>query len=194
VPAELRGPGGELHAGAGIVLASSLPAAPAPAPEFPLKPYPMTADKAYAEVLFHGEDMRFIRSVAGFSEKGIVLDAAAALPPASWMRGAPRDHWLAEPAALDAAFQGLILWTFGDSGACSLPNAAASYRQYAGFPDKGTRVKVRVTRSAEHACSADIDFTDGEGRLAARLEGYESTVDSALNAAFRRKELSPTAG
>jgi hypothetical protein len=138
--------------------------------------------------------MRFIRWVEGFSEKGIVLDAAAALPPASWMRGAPRDRWLAEPAALDAAFQGLILWTFGDSGACSLPNAAASYRQYGRFPEKGTRVKARVTRSAEHACAADIDFTDARGALVARLEGYESTVDPALNAAFRRKELSAKAG
>ncbi|MDQ7772685.1 MAG: SDR family NAD(P)-dependent oxidoreductase, partial [Elusimicrobiales bacterium] len=194
VKTELRGPSGELHAGARIALAASLPKAPAAAPDFPMKAYSRTPEKAYAEILFHGEDMRFIRSVAGVSETGIVLDAAAALPPASWMRGAPRDRWLADPAALDAAFQGLILWTFENSGACSLPNSAASYRQFARFPEKGARISARVTRSAEHACAADIDFTDEKGALVARLTGYEATVDAALNAAFRRKELSPTAG
>ncbi len=190
VPAELRGPGGELHAGAEIILAASLPAAPAPAPDFPVRAYGRTVEKAYGEVLFHGEDMRFITSVAGISEQGIIADAAASLPPASWMRGAPRDRWLADPAALDAAFQALILWTFDNSGACSLPNAAASYRQYAAFPAGGSRLAARVTRSAEHACAADIDFTDGKGKLIARMTGYESTVDPALNSAFARKELS----
>ncbi len=190
VPAELRGPGGELHAGAEIVLAASLPAAPAAAPDFPVKAYGRTPEKAYDGILFHGEDMRFITSVAGISEQGIIADAAASLPPASWMRGAPRDRWLADPAALDAAFQALILWTFDNSGACSLPNSAASYRQYAAFPAGGARLAARVTRSAEHACAADIDFTDGEGRLIARMTGYESTVDPALNSAFARKELS----
>ena len=193
VPVELRGPGGELHAGAEILLADSLPAAVAPAPDFPIKAYPRTVEKAYGEILFHGEDMRFIRSVAGVSETGIVLDAAASLPPSSWSRSPLRDRWLADPAALDAAFQGMILWTFENSGACSLPNSAASYRQYARFPDSGVRVSARVTRSAEHSCTADIDFTDDKGNLVARLEGYDSTVDKALNAAFRKKELSPTA-
>ncbi len=193
VPAELRGPNGELHAGAEIVLAAALPKAGAPAPDFPIKPYPRAAEKAYGEILFHGEDMRFIRSVAGVSDKGIVLDAAASLPPASWMRSPLRDRWLADPAALDAAFQGMILWTFENSGACSLPNSAAAYRQYSQFPKGGVRISARVTRSAEHACTADIDFTDDKGVLIARLEGYDSTVDKALNAAFRKKELTAAA-
>ena len=184
--AELRGPGGELHAGAEIVLAFALPPADAPRPDFPLKPYPRTAEQAYGEVLFHGEDMRFIRAVAGVSEKGIALDSAAALPPASWARRPLRDRWLADPAALDAAFQGLILWTFETSGACSLPNAAAAYRQFARFPEDGVRVAAHVIASAEHSARADIDFIDAKGALVARMTGYECTVDKSLNEAFRR--------
>jgi acyl carrier protein/NAD(P)-dependent dehydrogenase (short-subunit alcohol dehydrogenase family) len=184
--AELRGPAGELHAGADIVMAFALPAAEAPLPDFPLKPYPRQAEQAYGEILFHGEDMRFIRSVAGVSDKGIAFDAAAALPPASWARRPLRDRWLADPAALDAAFQGLILWTFENSGACSLPNSAASYRQFARFPEDGVRVTARVTASAEHSAKADIDFTDSKGALVARMTGYECTVDKSLNEAFRR--------
>jgi acyl transferase domain-containing protein/NAD(P)-dependent dehydrogenase (short-subunit alcohol dehydrogenase family) len=187
VAAELRGPGGELHAGAEIVLASALPKAGEPRPEFALKPYPRPVEKAYDEILFHGEDMRFIRAVAGVSPKGIALDAAVSLPPASWMRSPLRDRWLADPAALDAAFQGLILWTFEDSGACSLPNSAASYRQYAArFPEEGVRVVAHVSASAEHSARADIDFIDNKGILVARMEGYECTVDKSLNGAFRR--------
>ena len=136
--------------------------------------------------------MRFIRSVAGASRTGIVLDASASLPPGSWMKHPLRDRWLADPAALDAAFQGMILWTFENSGACSLPNCAASYRQFRAFPVNGVRVSARVTRSAEHSAVADIDFTDDKGALVARMEGYESTVDSSLNAAFMRKTLTGT--
>ncbi len=192
VAAELRGPNGELHAGAEIVLAVSLPKAPAPAPDFALKPYARSMEQAYGQVLFHGEDMRFIRSVAGLSDKGIVLDAAASLPPGSWLRHPLRDRWVADPAALDAAFQGMILWTFENSGACSLPNSAASYRQFAPFPANGVRVAAAVTRSSAHSAVADIDFTDDKGTLIARLQGYDSTVDKSLNAAFMKKELTAT--
>ncbi len=193
VPVELRGPDGELHAGAEILLAAALPRPAAALPEFALKPYPRTMEAAYGEVLFHGEDMRFIRSVAGFSEKGIIFDAAASLPPGSWLRQPLRDRWLADPAALDAAFQGMILWTFENSGACSLPNSAASYRQFGAFPAGGVHICARVTRSAEHSAVADIDFTDDKGILVARLEGYESTVDKSLNAAFRKTKPAGTA-
>jgi len=188
--AELRGPNGELHASAEIVLVSSLPAAGAPLPEFALKAYPRTLDKAYGEILFHGEDMRFIRAVTGVSEKGIALDAAASLPPGSWMRRPLRDRWLADPAALDAAFQGMILWTFENSGAGSLPNFAGSYRQFvAGFPARGVRALVHVTRAQEYSAQADIDFIDDKGALVARLTGYECTVDKSLNGAFRKTEV-----
>ncbi|MCX5793151.1 MAG: SDR family NAD(P)-dependent oxidoreductase [Elusimicrobia bacterium] len=192
VAAELRGPNGELHAGAEIVLAVSLPKGGAPAPDFALKPYTRSMEQAYSQILFHGEDMRFIRSVAGVSEKGIVLDAAASLPPGSWLRHPLRDRWVADPAALDAAFQGMILWTFENSGACSLPNSAASYRQFAPFPANGVRVAATVTRSSGHSAVADIDFIDDKGTLIARMQGYDSTVDKALNAAFMKKELTAT--
>jgi NAD(P)-dependent dehydrogenase (short-subunit alcohol dehydrogenase family) len=193
VAAELRGPGGELHAGAEIVLASSLPRPGAPLPEFALKPYPLNVEQAYGKVLFHGEDMRFIRSVAGISEKGIAFEASAALPPVSWMRRPPRDRWLADPAALDAAFQAMILWTFQTSGACSLPNRAASYRQFAAFPAGGARVVAHVTAAAEHSAMADIDFLDDKGTLVARMQGYECTVDKSLNGAFMKKALTGAA-
>lgn len=87
----------------------------------------------------------------------------------------------------------MILWTVENSGACSLPNGAASYRQFGPFPAGGVRIAARVTRAAEHSAVADIDFTDDKGLLVARMEGYTSTVDRALNAAFLKNILTGAA-
>jgi hypothetical protein len=189
VRAELRGPGSVLHASADVVLAGQLPAAPAGMPDFPLQPYPRTVEKAYREILFHGPDMRFIRSVEGLSQSGIVVHAAQALPPKNWMRLPWRDAWLSDPAALDAAFQAMILWTCEKLGAASLPCCAGHYRQYRRLPDSGCVIRARVTKSADGLVGADLDFLDPSGAVAARLEGYECTVDGSLCEAFRRNTV-----
>jgi acyl transferase domain-containing protein/NADP-dependent 3-hydroxy acid dehydrogenase YdfG len=186
VRAELRGPGSVLHASADVVLAGKLPAAPAAMPDFPLQPYARTVEKAYRDILFHGPDLRFIRSVAGCSQSGIVVHAAQALPPKNWMRQPWRDAWLLDPAALDAAFQAMILWTCEKRGAASLPSFVGRYRQYRRMPDSGCVIRAKVTKSADGLVGADIDFLDHGGALAARLEGFECTVDKSLGEAFRR--------
>jgi NAD(P)-dependent dehydrogenase (short-subunit alcohol dehydrogenase family) len=189
VRAELRGAGSVLHSSADVILAGKLPAAPALRPDFSLQPYARTVEKAYRDILFHGPDMRFIRSVAGCSQSGIVINAAQALPPKSWMRQPWRDAWLSDPAALDAAFQAMILWTCEKMGAASLPCCAGRYRQYRRMPETGCVIRARVTRSTDGSVGADMDFLDHAGALVARLEGYEGTVDKSLNEAFRRNAV-----
>jgi acyl transferase domain-containing protein/NAD(P)-dependent dehydrogenase (short-subunit alcohol dehydrogenase family) len=192
VRTELRGPGAVLHASADIVLAGRLPAAPVSMPDFPLQPYPKTAERAYRDVLFHGPEMRFIHSVTGLSQSGIVVRAAAALPPKSWMRQPWRDAWLSDPAALDAAFQAMILWTCEKLGAASLPSYVGRYRQYRRMPEAGCVIRAKVTKATDGLAGADMDFLGPSGALAARLEGYECTVDKSLGEAFRRNAV--TAG
>jgi NAD(P)-dependent dehydrogenase (short-subunit alcohol dehydrogenase family) len=189
VRAELRGPGSVLHASADVVLSGKLPAAPAAMPDFPLQPYSRTVEKAYRDILFHGPDMRFIRSVEGFSQSGIVVHSARALPPKNWMRQPWRVAWLSDPAALDAAFQAMILWTCEKLGAASLPCCAGRFRQYRPMSDSGCVIRARVTKSADGLVGADFDFLDQSGAVAARLEGYECTVDRSLNEAFRRNAV-----
>jgi len=189
VPVELRGSGSTLHASAEIVLVAKLPQAPAAAPSPRLDAYAIAPEKAYRDILFHGPDMKFIRAIAGCSAEGIAVESCAALPPQSWMRRPWRDRWLSDPAALDAAFQALILWTSARQGAGCLPSHAASFRQYAAFPEQGVLLRVKARERMEGLASADVDFLDAQGRLVARLENLECTVDKSLNEAFRRNTL-----
>jgi hypothetical protein len=191
VPAELRGPDGARHAAAVVLLAVKPQAAPAAAaPAAPARPAPAAAE-LYERVLFHGPEMRFIRSVTALSDAGVDVDAAAALPPKQWLSQPWRDRWVADPAALDAAFQAMIVWTTEVLGAPSLPSFAGRYRQFAAFPARGVSVRCRASRKGDALAGADIDFVDGSGKLVARLEGYECTVEPSLAEAFRRREARP---
>ena len=67
-----------------------------------------------------------------------------------------------------------------------MPAGFARYRQYrARFPGDGVRIVLKIARSAESALWADVDFLDLSGRLVARLEASEHTLDASLAQAFR---------
>ena len=55
------------------------------------------------------------------------------------------------------------------------------------------RVAARVTQGPHLHALADIDFLDAEGRLVARLEGYECALDAGLERAFGRNQLAEPA-
>jgi hypothetical protein len=188
VPAELRS-GNILHAKATIVLAGQLPtgkATPAPAAE-----QAYSSDGIYGDGrLFHGADLQAIKTVCGWSEEGIVAETATAPAPAAWMRQPLRSAWIADPLALDAAFQLMILWCFETRGVGSLPTGAGNYRQFVrAFPQAGTRIQIRVSHAAEHSATATIEFLDHAGALLARMENYECVMDATLENAFALNQL-----
>ncbi len=194
VAAELRGEGGALHISAKVLLAAKRPAAPAAALKVAGPAYGRALDKAYGEVLFHGPEMQFILSVPHCGPDGIVVESKTALPPASWARSPIRDRWLTDPAALDAAFQAMILWTDDQMGAPSLPSFAAKYRQYAErFPERGVRIVAKALKRADGLAGADIEFLDERGALVARMEGFECSSDASLTTAFRRNAVEAAA-
>ena len=192
VPVELRG-GATLHARANIRLTSRHGRAEPGSPPGGLRPYPQSADEIYAgERLFHGPDLHGIEAVEGCGEAGIIGRAKAAPHPAVWIDQPLRSAWLADPLALDAAFQLAILWCQERRGAGSLPTSAARYRQFRrAFPAAGTRIVLRLSRVTDHAAAADIDFLDSAGDLVARMEGYECVIDPSLCDAFARNQLVP---
>ena len=198
VPVELRGvrrDGKEaIHSRAEVVLTAALPAAPDPGPVPDVQPYPHPVDEVYRYFLFHGPDLHGIERVDGLSETAFVATAYPAPPPAEWFERPLRGSWVADPLVIDAAFQMMILWSFAQHGAGSLPCFAGRYRQYVrSFPAGPVRVVIRVTRDNGSFARADIDFVTADGQVVAQMQDYECVIDRQLDQAFRRNQLTTKA-
>jgi acyl carrier protein len=193
VPVELRGTGSSgrefLHARAEILLASALPAAPPAAPAPTLEAYP-DADDVYEKVLFHGPDLQGLTTIEGISDEGIAAGVRSAPSPKTWLAKPLRGSWLADPLAIDCAFQALIAWSSDRKGAASLPVYVGAYRQYRrSFPRDGVRLVATITKSSAGRALSNIDFLDADGAVVARIEDYECVIDASLAAAFRQNRL-----
>ncbi|HEY2784024.1 MAG TPA: SDR family NAD(P)-dependent oxidoreductase [Fimbriiglobus sp.] len=194
VPVELRGRRRDgrdvIHSRAEIVLTSVLPKPPTADKPPAVQPYPHPIDEVYKYFLFHGPDLHGIERVEGLSETGFLGTAYPAPAPAEWFADPLRASWVAEPLVLDASFQMMILWSFAQHGAGSLPCFAGRYRQYRrSFPAGTARVSVRITRDNGTFARADIDYLDADGIVIAQLQDYECVMDPGLNQAFRRNQL-----
>jgi hypothetical protein len=144
----------------------------------------------YGDYLFHGPLLQGIRRIEGCSAEGIAASAKVASAPAAWIKRPLRRRWLADPMALDCAFQLMVVWSCIQRKAASLPCYARSYRQYrTSFPAEGVHIRVSVTSSDDHRAMADIEFIDESGSLVARMEGYECIIDTSLEKAFRNNRL-----
>ena len=193
VPVELRAASDDgreyLHARADVFLAESRPVEKARL-EPPSGPVFETAvADVYADSLFHGPEMQGIRRIEICSDEGMLAVAAAAPQPKTWMQPPFRRNWLGDPLALDVGVQLLVLWTALQREGPSLPCRAGRYRQYRAFPKDGTRVVMRVTKIEAGRAFADLEFLDSDGRLVARVEGLENTIDSGLAEIFRSNRL-----
>ncbi|HAE40145.1 MAG TPA: beta-ketoacyl synthase [Candidatus Riflebacteria bacterium] len=152
--------------------------------------YPDSINEAYQNHLFHGEFLKALQTVEGWSENGIVARSATALDPIAWFARPPMLRWHTDPLVVDAAYQLMILWTTQACGAPSLPSFARHYRQYASsFGKVPVTVSARTRRSGAMMASADIDFIDASGNLLARIEGYECTMNENLRNAFMLRSV-----
>jgi acyl transferase domain-containing protein/NAD(P)-dependent dehydrogenase (short-subunit alcohol dehydrogenase family)/acyl carrier protein len=193
VPVELRAVhanGAEfLHARADILLTEKLPS-DKPRLDDPQGPaYEKTAAETYRDHLFHGPDLQGIERVEICSPEGVIADASAAPSPGAWMTRPLRRRWLTDPLVLDVGIQLLTFWSGVHSAGPSLPCAVSSFRQFRAFPKAGVRIVARITQSDATRVVADMEFVDGDGRLVARLEGCENTVDEGLTSTFRSNHL-----
>jgi 3-hydroxymyristoyl/3-hydroxydecanoyl-(acyl carrier protein) dehydratase len=178
-----------LHAQADVLLTTeNLPAAPEPAVvDIPGGGY---ADAYALGVLFHGAALHGIERVEGIAERGVAAMLKAASAPIKWMTHPLRGTWIADPLALDSAFQMMILWSTAHRGAPSLPSALGSYRQFVSvFPKGGCRAVVAVALGISAIAVATIQFFDRQGNLLASAEGCEFVMDAALRDAFRLNRL-----
>ncbi|HET6574678.1 MAG TPA: SDR family NAD(P)-dependent oxidoreductase [Fimbriiglobus sp.] len=196
VPVELRGKRRDgrdaIHSRAEVVLAATHPRPPAADPPPPVQPYPHPIDEVYRYFLFHGRALHGIERVDGLSETAFIGTATPAPPPADWLKSPLRSAWVADPLVLDASFQMMILWSFAQHGAGSLPCFAGRYRQYRrAYPAGPVRVVVRVTKDNGQFARADVDYLDAAGQVIARVQDYECVIDRQLDQAFRKNQLAP---
>jgi len=178
-----------LHAQADVLLTTeNLPSAPEPAVvDIPGGGY---ADAYALGVLFHGAALHGIERVEAIAEKGVAAMLKAASAPIKWMTHPLRGTWIADPLALDSAFQMMILWSTAHRGAPSLPSALGSYRQFVSvFPKGGCRAVIAVALGISAIAVATIQFFDRQGNLLASAEGCEFVMDEALREAFRLNRL-----
>ena len=178
-----------LHAQADVLLTTdNLPAAPEPAVvDIPGGGY---ADAYALGVLFHGAALHGIERVEGIAERGVAAILKAASAPIKWMTHPLRGTWIADPLALDSAFQMMILWSAAHRGAPSLPSALARYRQFVSvFPKGGCRAVIAVALGISTIAVATIQFFDRQGNLLASAEGCEFVMDATLRDAFRLNRL-----
>jgi hypothetical protein len=184
------------HARVRIVLASRLPERKSVSEKVMLDDYPHPVSDIYhPERLFHGDNFQGIREVIGASAEGISALVNPAPLPEKWISQPLRNSWFADPLALDSSFQMLILWSFEQYQAGSLPVFSERYRQYQQkFPETGVEIRVALNQQNNRRALADIDFVDPlTDQLVARIENYECVIDPSLNATFQRNKLTGVA-
>ena len=183
-----------LHARAAVVLAAQPPEAGTAKTSSDLPALNQSIEAIYAETLFHGPKMRGLLDVEGCGDAGLVARCRVAPPPRDWMEEPVRSRWIADPLALDSGLQAMIVWTSDRVGQLSLPSRFRRYRQFvSSFPKEGARIVIDVHERTTGKVVSDIDWIGDDGTLLARLEGYESVVDSSLGKAFRHNRLDESA-
>jgi acyl transferase domain-containing protein/NAD(P)-dependent dehydrogenase (short-subunit alcohol dehydrogenase family)/acyl carrier protein len=183
-----------LHARAVVVLAAKPPEAGTAKTSSDLPALDQSIETIYAETLFHGPKMRGLLAIESCGDAGLVARCRVAPPPRDWMEEPVRSRWIADPLALDSGLQAMIVWTSDRVGKLSLPSRFARYRQFVpSFPKGGARIVIDVHERTNGKVVSDIDWIGDDGSLLARLEGYESVVDSSLGKAFRHNRLDESA-
>ncbi len=151
-----------------------------------VQPYHRDLKEVYEKILFHGNDLRGINSISGYSDQGIIANVSTAPNPMAWITQPLRSRWIADPLVLDSAFQLAIIWCYETKGTVSLPSYAASYRQYRDrFPVEGVRAILKVNHVTASKMTGDFTFTDTNDVIVAKLNGYEAIMDTGLQKAFK---------
>jgi hypothetical protein len=183
-----------LHARAVVVLAAQPLEAGTARHSDDLPALDQSIETIYAETLFHGPEMRGLLAVESCGDAGLVARCRVAPPPGDWMEEPVRSRWIADPLVLDSGLQAMIVWTSDRVGELSLPSRFTRYRQFVpSFPKEGARIVIDVLERTNGKVVSDIDWIGDDGKLLARLEGYESVVDSSLGKAFRHNRLDESA-
>ena len=143
--------------------------------------FPMTVERAYDELLFHGPLLHGITQIEGINEDGMV---ATLLPssPQRCLAGAGPGSWIVDPVLLDSGFQLALLWARIRLDTTPLPARIRRYCRFAALPDGPVQCDLRArVRTGGHILDTQLSFLDARGRLLVSIEGMEFAVSRSLN-------------
>ncbi len=178
-----------IHSSCSINLKESLPKPPvlSKAAFMELKPYSLSVEQAYKSILFHGNALQGIRSINGYSQKGIEVSVRPAPAPDRWLSPPPNARWTIEPMMLDAAFQAAILWSQERMGQVCLPSFIANLRLYSSFKNSrgDIRILFTVNEESKNRIKGYFTFLNQENQVVASITGFEAVTDPSLNDKFK---------
>jgi NAD(P)-dependent dehydrogenase (short-subunit alcohol dehydrogenase family)/acyl carrier protein len=177
--------GGRAHYRARAQLSVSGAQAPdgvaAPAALAAPRPFPVTVEEAYRELLFHGPLFQGIDAIEAIDDGGTsaVLHGSR---PAACVAGAA-GRWLLDPVLIDSALQVQVLWARLQWDVTLLPAEIRGYRRLGeAEQDEPVRHELRVRPGCSAPmCRADHWFYGADGRPLALLEDVVGVGSRALN-------------
>ncbi len=182
-----------IHSSCTVILKDRLPKPPvlSKAAFMELKPYSLTIKQAYLDILFHGKALQGIKSINGYSKKGIEVLTRLAPNPDQWFENPYNTQWAIEPMMLDAAFQAAILWSHERMGQVCLPSFIANLRLYSSFEKlKGNiRILFTVNEESKIKIKGYFTFLNEKNIVIASITGFEAITDPSLNEKFKNNPL-----
>jgi malonyl CoA-acyl carrier protein transacylase len=146
-----------------------------------LDPFPLSVPQAYEQRLFQGPCFAGIAAIEGIRRDAIagVLHGVA---PTVCLPGALSSQWLLDPTVVDASLQLVILWERHWHDMTPLPMQIGRLRLFESLSGGPVRCLVKATAGdGGESLTADIYYTDAQGRVLAVLEGLQCACTKALN-------------
>jgi NAD(P)-dependent dehydrogenase (short-subunit alcohol dehydrogenase family) len=143
----------------------------------------LSVAKAYDELLFHGPCFQVIEAIDGLSDRGASARVRSTRP-CDWLAASPaaHEHWIFDPALVDAAAQMALLWARTLHGQSCLParfGRVARLRET--LPARLRMAFERTPTPDPHQVAADVYFLDESDQAVMLIEGMECVGSTALN-------------
>ena len=139
--------------------------------------------QAYDQFLFHGPRFQVMTAL-----KGLSADAAAATvvpsAPHGWLRGVPaeQDHWVFDPAIIDAGPQLAIVWAREFRNETCLPTRFGRVVRYVDqLPEQMTMSLEVVPLDDAGLVGANVYYTNAAGDVVMMIEDMQCIASQALN-------------
>ncbi len=136
---------------------------------------PLSAQKIYREMLFHGPSFQLMKQLQGLDARGVAISVKDSHPGSFGAGG-----WFFDPGLLDTAAQLAWVWSMAIRGEPALPNAIGrAVRLGPGAADRMV-LRLRPEAGAKQVL-ADVVVANADGAPILLIESLEATSDAGLN-------------